>query len=66
MKYSNGVTCWNGPARSLTVTFQCGVEHKAIEVKEPIRCDYRMIFETPAACSETIANEPLHHKHVEF
>ncbi|CAF4795923.1 unnamed protein product [Rotaria sp. Silwood1] len=66
MKYSNGATCWNGPARSLTVTFQCGIEHKIIDVREPTRCEYAMLFETPSACDETIATTALHHDHEEF
>jgi len=67
MKYANGATCWNGPARSLTVTFRCGLEHKIIDVREPSRCEYAMIFETPSACDETIAaTTTLHSEHVEF
>ena len=66
MRYANGVTCWNGPARTLTVTFQCGIEFKIANVKEPIRCDYRMTFEAPSACNETIATAPLHNEHDEF
>ncbi|CAF0992039.1 unnamed protein product [Adineta ricciae] len=66
MKYSNGATCWNGPARSLTVTFRCGIEHKIVDVREPTRCEYAMIFETPSACDETIASGTQHHGHEEF
>ncbi|CAF2752166.1 unnamed protein product [Rotaria sp. Silwood2] len=66
MKYSNGATCWNGPARSLTVTFQCGIEHKIVDVREPTRCEYAMLFETPSACDETIAATLIHPDHQEF
>lgn len=66
MKYVNGATCWNGPARSLTVTLRCGLEHKAVDVREPSRCEYAMIFETPLACDETMATTTLHSDHVEF
>jgi len=66
MKYSNGATCWNGPSRSLTVTFRCGIEHKAVDVREPTRCEYAMIFETPSSCQETIATGALHAEHDEF
>jgi protein kinase C substrate 80K-H len=66
MKYTNGASCWNGPARSLTVTFRCGLEHKIIDVREPSRCEYAMTFETPSACDETIATTNLHFDHVEF
>ncbi|CAF0988010.1 unnamed protein product [Rotaria sordida] len=66
MKYANGATCWNGPARSLTVTFRCGIEHKTVDVREPTRCEYAMLFETPSACDETIAIASVHPDHEEF
>jgi len=66
MKYSKGATCWNGPARSLTLTFQCGIEHKVIDVREPSRCEYAMLFESPSACDEAIATATFHPDHVEF
>ncbi|CAF4097964.1 unnamed protein product [Rotaria sp. Silwood2] len=66
MKYSNGATCWNGPPRSLIVTLQCGTEQKLTDVREPSRCEYAMIFETPLACDETIATTSAHLDHVEF
>ena len=66
MKYSNGAVCWNGPPRSVTVTFQCGIEQKIVHVREPSRCEYTMIFETPIACDETIVTASVHPDHVEF
>ncbi|CAF1018588.1 unnamed protein product [Didymodactylos carnosus] len=67
MKYTNGVSCWNGPSRALTVQLRCGIEHRAIDVREPTKCKYSMIFETPAACDKDIASKPLdQHTHTEF
>ena len=66
MKYGNGATCWNGPARSLTVTLRCGIENKAVDVREPTRCEYTMIFETPSVCDEKIATSTLHADHAEL
>lgn len=51
-KFTNGQTCWQGPARSLTVDVVCGDESRAISVDEPAKCVYHMIFQTPAACDE--------------
>jgi len=66
MRYGNGATCWNGPSRSLTVTFQCGIEHRPVDVREPTRCEYTMIFETPSACDEKVATSEFHSAHDEF
>ncbi|XP_078488429.1 glucosidase 2 subunit beta isoform X2 [Ciona intestinalis] len=53
MKYDNGLTCWNGPARSTEVRIKCGVEHKLLSVDEPSRCAYTFEFATPCACKQT-------------
>lgn len=66
MRYNKGATCWNGPARSLSLKFQCGLEHRILDVREPSRCEYSMLFETPSACDEVLASNPSHYDHVEF
>ena len=66
MNYNNGATCWNGPARSIVLTLKCALEHRIIDVREPSRCEYAMVFETPSACDETIATASPHSYHVEF
>lgn len=50
MKFDNGYTCWNGPARSTMVTLICGMENKLLSVTEPSRCEYAMELSTPAVC----------------
>ena len=52
MRFSNGQVCWNGPARSLVVSVECGEANKIITVDEPEVCKYTMRFATPAACTE--------------
>lgn len=52
MSYSNGQSCWQGPARSCEVTLVCGEKEEILEVKEPNKCEYSMKFATPAACRE--------------
>lgn len=52
MKNDGGTGCWNGPARSALVTFECGKENELLKVEEPSRCEYTMMFRTPASCQE--------------
>ncbi|XP_013782158.1 glucosidase 2 subunit beta-like, partial [Limulus polyphemus] len=50
MKFEGGVTCWNGPARSVVVNLHCGVENILSAASEPSRCEYLFEFTTPAVC----------------
>jgi hypothetical protein len=48
--FTNGLACWNGPARSLTVEVECGAATALLKVEEPNRCEYLARMTTPAAC----------------
>jgi protein kinase C substrate 80K-H len=50
MKFTGGQTCWNGPARSLTLTLVCGAEDAVSAFSEPEKCTYAATLTTPAAC----------------
>lgn len=65
MKFDNGQVCWNGPARSVMVVLQCGLENKILGTSEPNRCEYHFEFSTPALCS--VLHEPNNiHQHTEL
>ncbi|KAJ3118813.1 hypothetical protein HK100_000535 [Physocladia obscura] len=49
-KFSNGVQCWNGPARSLVVSLECGVRNEIVSVSEPAKCEYYAWVITVALC----------------
>ncbi|KAA6428325.1 MAG: hypothetical protein FRX49_01921 [Trebouxia sp. A1-2] len=51
MRFSNGQACWQGPARSMTVSVKCGSTEKLQKVEEPSRCEYVATLLTPAACT---------------
>nr|KAJ3419305.1 hypothetical protein HK105_007112 [Polyrhizophydium stewartii] len=57
MMFENGQGCWNGPARSVEVVFQCGLDTKILTVSEPNKCEYRIEAMSPAVCP-TPAEEP--------
>ena len=50
MTFKNGAYCYNGPARSMTVTFVCGTETTLVDIDEPETCVYSATMATPAAC----------------
>lgn len=49
--FDGGASCWNGPQRKLTITFDCGLDAGLIEVTEPARCVYEGTVVHPGACS---------------
>jgi len=56
MKFTNGEKCWNGPQRSAKVILKCSDKNQLTNVSEPSKCEYEMIFYTPAVCIETDDN----------
>jgi protein kinase C substrate 80K-H len=50
MQFSGGQTCWNGPARSLKLNFECGDVNAILSMDEPEKCTYAGRFSTPAVC----------------
>ncbi|CAG8463190.1 9967_t:CDS:10 [Ambispora gerdemannii] len=50
--YEHGIKCWNGPERSLKVTFECSPENKIFAVSETEKCEYAMTMKTPAVCTD--------------
>jgi len=55
MRFTNGQTCWNGPARSMTVKLVCGAEETLSSVDEPSKCEYTATLTTPAVCDDRFA-----------
>jgi len=51
MVYDKGERCWGGPERSLTVTVECNDIDDIMDVREPSKCEYTMLYKTPSACS---------------
>merc|ERR1712106_492251 len=47
-EFTGGATCWQGPARTLKVTFECGLEAEIQDVNEPSRCVYAATVLHPA------------------
>lgn len=52
LEYTNGQTCWNGPARSTKIVLECGEQNEILKVTEDEKCVYSMFVTTPAACEE--------------
>merc|ERR1712216_310055 len=52
-EFTGGATCWQGPARKITVTFECGTEADILDVSEPSRCVYAATVSHPGACFES-------------
>ena len=50
MLFENGAKCWNGPKRSLKLTWECGQSDELVSVEEPETCTYVGIATSPAAC----------------
>jgi hypothetical protein len=46
-----GAVCWQGPRRSVAVTFVCGEQTELLTVAEPERCTYTVTMSTPAECT---------------
>ncbi|XP_054706634.1 glucosidase 2 subunit beta-like [Uloborus diversus] len=66
MRYDNGQTCWNGPARSVVVLLHCGLENKLLSSSEPNRCEYLFEFSTPAMCALHENVSQTEHQHTEL
>lgn len=49
--------CWNGPARSLKLIFECGNVDAMLSADEPEKCAYAARFSTPAVCDGKFARE---------
>ncbi|EGC48508.1 vacuolar system associated protein-60 [Histoplasma capsulatum var. duboisii H88] len=56
LEYTNGQTCWNGPARSTKIVLECGEQDEILKVTEDEKCVYSMFVTTPAACEEVSKN----------
>lgn len=52
-----GLGCWQGPARSLTVKAVCGSETQILRVTEPEKCEYVAEMATPAECRAAVVQE---------
>ncbi|KAJ1564100.1 hypothetical protein HK405_015846, partial [Cladochytrium tenue] len=51
-QFAHGTGCWNGPARSVAVEFECGPENAVVGLSEPSKCEYRAKVLTPGACDD--------------
>lgn len=51
MVFDEGLRCYKGPARSMTLTLECGERSEVVQVEEPEMCVYRGKFRTPLVCT---------------
>ncbi|WEW59064.1 hypothetical protein PRK78_004532 [Emydomyces testavorans] len=56
LEFTNGQSCWNGPARSTKVILDCGEKDEILKVTEDEKCVYSMYVTTPAVCESVSAN----------
>lgn len=54
-QYTNGEPCWNGPARSVALVFECDTVDRVLRIVENGMCRYEVLFGSPSACSDEIA-----------
>ena len=50
MIFEGGQRCWNGPARSAQIDFECGSASELVSMDEPSKCVYKGRFTTPLLC----------------
>ncbi|XP_064625398.1 glucosidase 2 subunit beta-like isoform X2 [Lineus longissimus] len=65
-KYTGGQNCWNGPDRSVVVSFHCGLVNEVVSASEPNRCEYAFDFNTPASCDKVAQPEQKDPAHDEL
>lgn len=51
MVFDEGLRCFKGPARSITLVLECGERNEVVGVEEPEMCVYRAKFRTPLVCT---------------
>ncbi|KAJ3224575.1 hypothetical protein HDU81_008473 [Chytriomyces hyalinus] len=57
-EFINGQGCWQGPQRSVRVSFECGAKNEIVAFSEPNKCEYAARVTTPGLCEsdEDVAN----------
>jgi protein kinase C substrate 80K-H len=51
MVFDEGLRCYKGPARSMTLVLECGERNEVVDVEEPEMCVYRAKLRTPLVCT---------------
>lgn len=49
--FEEGLRCYKGPARSLTLKLECAERNEIVDIEEPEMCVYKATMKTPAACT---------------